>query len=454
MPNAQALPPPPPSTRLRLAQRLARVLDGRLEAWRRMERPRLFVLAVGLTLAGLAVWAANARVDRVIRAEGRVIPANRSQVIQHLEGGIVSAIHTREGSLVRAGDVLLTISDMGAGSRLGELQVKMAGIRAKIDRLRAESDDKELSGGKEKPEQSSRASAETQLFLERQNKMRHEVQVLREQANQKRAELQELEMRQVSIAQELDIARNQLQIMTGLAAKNAASQLEVLDNKGKVQKFVTESRNIDGEIPKIKATLGEIEAKIRVAQAQFRSDARTDLTTAMVELDRMLEEERAEKDRVARTEIRAPVAGVVNRLYVNTLGGVVRAGDAVMEITPLDGAIVIEARVDPSQRGELVIGLPARARITAHDFGVYGTLPGKLIEISADTVNEDHATNQPQSYYRVQVEIDTQKYREKNLPILPGMTASADIVIGRRTVLQYLFSPLLRFNYHIFQESR
>jgi adhesin transport system membrane fusion protein len=441
-----------------LSARLVALTDSALDHWKTMERPRLFVVGIGITFLALLIWALNAQIDRVVRADGRVIPAGRSQVIQHLEGGIVSAINTREGSLVRAGDVLISINDTGAGSRLGELQVKIAGTRAKIDRLTAETSEKGIRNGNSRAPLMPAMDAEVQLFYERQNKMRHEVDVQREQANQKLAELKELEARHGSLSQELEIARRQMQVMTGLAAKNAASQLEVLESQSKVQKLVTELKGIEGEIPKIRSILGEIEARIRVIKSQFRAEARNELTSALVELDRMLEEERAEKDRVARTDIRAPVDGIVNRLYVTTLGGVVRPGDVVMEITPAGGAVILEAKVAPSQRGELIVGQVARARITAHDFGVHGTLPGRLIEISADTVGEERSQERaaagPQGYYRVQLEIDTRHYREKNLPILPGMTASADIVIGNRTVLQYLLSPLMRFNYHAFQESK
>ena len=432
-----------------------KALDSGLGGWRQMQRPRIFVLTVAFVFLILFIWSMLARVDRVVRAEGRAIPAGRSQVIQHLEGGILSAIAIHEGSLVKKGDVLLSISDAGAGSRLGELQVKLAAVRARISRLKAEVDGSVMAQDKlPGKELTSRQQAEVSLFLERQMKMRNETEVLREQAKQKHAEAADLEVRRASVGKELEIARSQLQVMNGLAAKNAASQLEILDSRGKVQKLVTELGEIEGAIPKIKATIGEIEAKIRVAQSQFRTDARGELTSAQLELDRMLEEERAEKDREARTDIRAPVDGVVNRLYMNTLGGVVRPGDVVMEITPLDGNIVIEGKVSPAERGQLVVGLPARARITAYDFGIYGTLPGKLVEVSADTVSEERAAQTPRAYYRVQVEIDTKKYQEQNLPILPGMTGSVDIVIGQRTILQYLLSPLLRFNYHVFQESK
>lgn len=426
-----------------------------------MERPRAFVLLLTLVLVGMGVWSTRAWVDRVVRAEGKVIPASRSQVIQHLEGGIVASIDTREGALVKKGDVLMSIADTGVGSRLGELQVKLAAARARIERLSAEIDGSSVPRngaqaalGTSQP----RIDAEFRLFLERQMKMRSEVDVLREQVRQKEAELSDLQTRRVSVAQELETARSQLKVLNGLAEKRAASQLEVLDARARVERLETQLREAEGAIPKIRATISEVQARIRVAQSQFRTDASSELAAAQTELDRMLEEERAEKDRVARTDIRAPVDGMVNRLHVNTLGGVVRPGDPVMEITPLDTKILIEARVMPAERGELIVGLPARARISAYDFGVYGTLPGKLVEVSADTLGEERAAAAgfagQQAFYRVQVEIDTRPYTERGMSILPGMTSSVDIVIGQRTIFQYLLSPLLRFNYHVFQESR
>ncbi len=434
--------------------RLRRV-DRGLEGWRSMERPRQFVLLVTVILLLLILWSMFSHVDRVVRAEGKIIPAGRSQVIQHLEGGIVSSISTREGALVKKGEVLLSISDTGAGSRLGEVQVKKGALQAKIARLQSELSGKPLAGGNPlDPEWAERLAAETRLYQERQARARNEVDVLREQSKQKQAEQSDLEGRRVSVAKELEIARSQLQVMLGLAVKKAASQLEVLESKGKVQKLETQLRELEGAIPKTRATIGEIEAKIRVTQSQFRTDARTDLTSAQSELDRLSEEEKAEKDRVDRTDIRAPVDGVVNRLVFNTLGGVVRPGDTVMEVTPLDGKVLIEAKVLPTDRGDLREGLVARARITAYDFGVHGTLPGRLVEVSADTVGDDLGSAMPGGYYRVKVEIDTAGYVARKLPVMPGMTASVDIVVGQRTIMQYLLSPLLRFNYHVFQESK
>ena len=438
-----------------LVSKAIRPFDSGLAGWRAMERPRQFVLALAGLLVFMFFWSVFSHVDRVVRAEGKIIPANRSQVIQHLEGGIVSAISIREGSIVKKGDVLLSISDTGAGSRLGEVHVKRAALEAKIARLKVEVEGGALPRDYQ-GKTTSTQEAETKLFLERQNKMQQDVAVLREQVRQKQAELTDLESRRVSVSKEVEISRSQLQVMVNLALKNAASQLEVLESRGKLQRLETQLREIEGAIPKAKATIGEIEAKIRVTQSQFRTDARSELTAAQTELNRLSEEERAEQDRVSRTDIRAPVDGVVNRLNFNTLGGVVKPGDTVMEITPLDGKILIEAKVLPAERGELLAGLPARARITAYDFGVHGTLPGKLVEVSADAIGEERngilAT--PMAYYRVQVEIDTNEYQRKNLPILPGMTASVDIVIGQRSILQYLLSPLLRFNYHVFQESK
>lgn len=432
-----------------------RRLDRGLEGWRSMERPRQFILLVTAILGAMVLWSLLSHVDRVVRAEGKIIPAGRSQVIQHLEGGIVSSISTREGALVKKGDVLLTISDTGAGSRLGEVQVKKGALQAKIVRLQAELGGKPLSGGEALgPEWAERLAAETRLYQERQARAKNEVDVLREQSKQKQAEQVDLEGRRASVAKELEIARSQLQVMLGLAAKKAASQLEVLESKGKVQKLETQLRELEGAIPKTRATIGEIEAKIRVTQSQFRTDARTDLTSAQAELDRLSEEEKAEKDRVDRTDIRAPVDGVVNRLAFNTLGGVVRPGDTIMEVTPLDGKVLIEGKVLPTDRGDLREGLLARARITAYDFGLHGTLPGRLVEVSADTVGDELGSPMPGGYYRVKVEIDTADYQTKHLPVMPGMTASVDIVVGQRTIMQYLLSPLLRFNYHVFQESK
>jgi len=410
----------------------------------------MIILALSVLTLGVG-WMALAQVDRVVHAEGRVVPAGKAQIVQHLEGGIVSSLVVHEGSLVKKGDLLVVIGDTRADSQLGERMIKIASLRARAARLKAEAEGGGRPAFKQGTEYDvSAQGAEQALFVARRQKLAQETEVFQEQVRQKTAEISESESRRKSLGAELEIARHQLSIITELVAKNAASKLEVLEAQGRVQRLLTQIGDAESALPRLRAAIHEAEAKRGEALARFRSEARAELSTVQMDIDSAGEGLRAESDRVTRTDIRAPVNGIVNRIYINTIGGVVKAGEPIMELTPTDERVVIEAQVRPNDRAELRSDLPANIKVGAYDFGIYGTLRGRLTEVSADTVSDERGNR----YYRVGLEVDAIPSSYRDNPIMPGMPVTADIVTGRRTVLQYVLSPLSRFSYDAFREPR
>ena len=416
-----------------------------------LPRPRaLIILALSILVLGFA-WMAFAPVDRVVHAEGRVIPAGKAQVVQHLEGGIVSSMVVHEGSLVKKGDLLVVIGDMRADSQLGERKIKIAALQARAARLKAEAEGAGKPVFKKGTEDDIASDeAEQALFVARRQKLAQETEIFQEQISQKTSEIAESESRRKSLAAELEIARHQLSIVTELMDKNAASKLELLEAQGKVQRLLTQIGDVESSLPRLRAAIHEAEAKRGEALARFRSEARADLSTTQMDIDSAGQGMLAESDRVKRTDILAPVNGIVNRIYINTIGGVVKAGEPIMELTPTDERVVIEAQVRPNDRAELRPGLPANIKVGAYDFGIYGILHGHLKEVSADTLNDERGNR----YYQVELEVDDVPASYRDNPIMPGMPVTADIVTGRRTVLQYVLSPLNRFSYDAFREPR
>jgi adhesin transport system membrane fusion protein len=207
-------------------------------------------------------------------------------------------------------------------------------------------------------------------------------------------------------------------------------------------------------IPRLKAAIAESQAKMGEASSRFRSDARAELTAAETELARLQEEIKSRNDRVSRSEVKAPMDGVVNRVMINTVGGVVRPGDPIIEMTPSDDKLVIEARISPTDRAELATGAKARVKVSAYDYGVYGAMEGVVTEISADTVPDENNPRGERSY-RIKIAVQRgDNELQRKLALMPGMTASADIIVGRRTVWQYLMSPLSRFGQGALREPR
>lgn len=391
-------------------------------------------------LVVMVVWAAWAPVDKVVRAEGRIIPSTRAQLVQHLEGGIVRDIRVREGQSVKAGDILLSLSSSQASTDVQQGRNRVDVLKAQQARLKAEAE------GAAAPVFSidipdAQKDLERAAFRERSEKIRAEQSALRQQISQRQSELAEAQNRVKNLASEVEVARKQLGVMEGLYRKGAASQLEWLDAQGRLQRLTTTQGDVSSSIPRLQAAIGEQTSRLNESTSRFRAEARAELAQISAEINRFELNITNDSDRVARNDVRAPLTGFVNKLNFNTLGGVVRPGEVVLEITPSEGPLAVEARVRPDDRARLRPGLPTRVLIGAYDYAVFGALEGEVVEVSADTLADEKG----QRYYRVVIQTGQARGALAEQVILPGMTARADIVAGQRSVLSYVLSPLTRF---------
>ncbi len=388
----------------------------------------------------MVLWAAWAPVDKVVRAEGRIIPSTRAQLVQHLEGGIVRDIRVREGQSVKAGDILLSLSSSQASTDVQQGRNRVDVLKAQQARLKAEAEGAVApvfpDDIPDAPKDLERAA-----FRERSEKIRAEQSALRQQISQRQSELAEAQNRVKNLASEVEVARKQLGVMEGLYRKGAASQLEWLDAQGRLQRLTTTQGDVSSSIPRLQAAIGEQTSRLNESTSRFRAEARAELAQISAEINRFELNITNDSDRLARNDVRAPLTGFVNKLNFNTLGGVVRPGEVVLEITPSEGPLAVEARVRPDDRARLRPGLPTRVLIGAYDYAVFGALEGEVVEVSADTLADEKG----QRYYRVVIQTGQARGALANQVILPGMTARADIVAGQRSVLSYVLSPLTRF---------
>jgi adhesin transport system membrane fusion protein len=364
-----------------------------------------------------------------------------------LEGGIVSEINVREGQMVKAGDVLMKFSTAQANSSFLQGQSQMEVLQARRARLEAEAQ------GLAQPKFDASVSEpiaqqELNLMRVRLSHLQSERSVLSQQIDQRQAELSEARTRTASLSQELALAKRQSGLMEGLFQKGAASQMEMLEAQGRTQRLNTQHNDVAGSIPRLQAAVLETQARLNELVSRHKSEVRNELNEVAASLANTTHVVSGEEDRLARTEVRSPVAGYVNRLHFNTIGGVAKSGEPLLEITPSEGRVAVEARVRPDDRGALRPGLETRVLIGAYDYAVYGALTGKLVEVSADTVPDE----QGQRYYRVLIETDAAEGALAAQAILPGMTARADVVLGQRSIASYVFSPLLRFAHRALRE--
>ncbi len=395
----------------------------------------------------LMVWASFAPVDRIVRAEGRIIASGRAQIVQHLEGGIVNEIMVHEGQAVQAGQVLMRLSDVQANSSVKQGQSRVQALKAQQARLTAEAEGlAQPVFGEGIPTELQQS--EMSIFRERASRVTSEQAALRQQISQRQAELVEAHSRSKNLSVELELARKQATLMDGLLRRGAASQMEQLEAQGRAERLRTSLNDVVNSVPRLQSAIGESTARLNEGISRWRSDARSELSQVTADLARFEFAVDGDEDRLSRTEVRAPMAGFVNRLYFNTVGGVAKSGEPILEITPSDGAFAVEARVRPDDRASLRPGLPTRVLIGAYDYAVYGALSGKLVEVSADTLPDEHG----QRYYRVLIETEAAQGRLAQEVIIPGMTARADVVLGQRSVMSYLLSPLLRFKAQALRE--
>lgn len=409
-----------------------------------------FVLLILVSATLALLWSALASLDVIVRTEGRVIPAGRSQIIQHLEGGIVRAVLVQEGQAVQAGQTLVELSDIQARSSLGQDRTKVAALRGREARLLAELNGLDAIVFPADLTDPDVLRAESDAWRARHARLGEEVRVLRNQGAQKRGEIDESISRRKNLLAEQEVAQEQLRMIEGLKRKGAASEMEVLDNRSRLQRIGSQIAEAEAAIPRLRAAQAETESRVSEVLARFRADASSELTQVRADLEKSGLELGASADRLERNRVRAPVSGFINRLAVTTVGGVVRPGEVLMEITPDDQRVVIETRARPNDRANLHRGLPARVRIGAYDYATFGALDGEVTEVSADTLVDDKEGR----YYRVRIEAAAIPGSRQPGAVLPGMTASGDIVVGKRTVMSYLLSPLLKFRDSAFRDPR
>lgn len=425
-------------------------LTPRLRAVKAMESARLYLYGVAIAMAALVVWMSFAHIDRVVRVAGKIIPAGRSQEIQHLEGGIVASILVHEGQAVKKGDVLLTIEDKKAGADLGETRAVLSAQEAKAARLKAEANGASEIVFPDALKGTTVAAAEQQLFESRRTGLVQQIGVHENALAQQQAHLAETQRRMASLRSELRVASQRLKLIQDMSSRRAASQLEVLDAQGTEQNLRSQLEAAEASVPTINAAIAEEKSRLQTTRANFLSEAQSDLVTALAEINRFNQLQISASDRLQRTEVKAPNDGIINHVLVNTVGGVVRPGDPLLELIPHTDEVLIEARAEPRDRGYLKPGLTANIRVSAYDMGELGALKGKVTEVSADTLTDADG----QSYYRVNLLIETIPESYRGHDLVPGMTATADVVTGNRTMMGMLLTPLRKFTYSMFKDAR
>lgn len=400
---------------------------------------RFTVYPIMLFLVVFFIWAGYSHIDEVVRGHGKVIPNSQNQVLQHLEGGIIADIMVKEGDRVKKGQVIYKLNQAFFDANLREQELETYSLQAKKQRLEAmlagESSvvfDKKLEDNVPEIVQN-----EMRIFRSKTREYAHTIEQLEDTVDQKELEISELEAKLRNLEIELGVAGESLAITKKLYNAKATSRQEYLRELAKKQNLVTDTEEIKNKIPIVKEELSQAKSKIGTEQSKIETELLNDLNEVNLKLQQLRETNKAILDRSKRSEITTPVDGIVNKLYFHTVGGIIKAGDKVAEIIPVNDSLMIEAKIKPSDRANVWVGQKASIEITAYDFSRFGMLDGMLENISADTFTDE----QGQIYYKIFVKAEENRFGKDN-PILPGMLANVNILTGKKTILEYILVPL------------
>jgi membrane fusion protein, adhesin transport system len=404
---------------------------------------RITVWVVSACLLAALVWANFAVLEEVTTGEGKAIPSSKIQVIQNLEGGIVSEIFVREGQIVEKGAVLLRLDDTRFISNRGEAEADRLALVARVERLTAEAEGRPINMPadilREAPQL---AEDELALYQSRQNRLQSEQRTLGEQLRQKTQELAEFRAKAQQYSSSAGLLQQELNMSQPLVATGAISQVEILRLRRSLVEIRGSLNATNLAIPRAESAMDEIKSKVQESELSFRSEAFKELNEVRTELKKITASSVAIDDRVSRTTVVSPVRGIIKQLKVNTIGGVVQPGNDMLEIVPLDDSLLIEAKVRPQDVAFLHPGQKAMVKFTAYDYTIYGGLKANLELISADTITDEEGN----SFYLIQVRTNKSHLGSEEHPLLiiPGMVATVDIITGEKSVLDYLLKPVLK----------
>lgn len=405
----------------------------------------LLAIIIGFVAIALA-WAWYAQIDEIARGEGRVITASQTQYVQNLEGGIIEKILVQEGDLVKKDQVLFQLDRMRFASAYREGQQTELGLQAKVARLTAEVQGTPLQMPAEVLK-SAKALADNEVAVHRARlgDLAGKNAVLREQLAQRTQEVVELQSKRDRTQEQLEILKREMAITAPMVKEGAVSEVELL-------RLQRESTRIRGDldaatlaIPRAQSAIEEARRKMQDNESQFRSQAAGELSAARNELAKVAEAVPGLKDKMARTLVRSPVNGVMKTIANKTPGGVVQPGTPMAEIVAVEDSLLIEARIRPQDIAFVSVGQKATVKLAAYDYSIYGGVEGKLVYVSADSIQPQAQPGQsPEPYYVAHVRTlrSGVEYGGRVLPVIPGMTGQVDILTGRRSVLYYLLKPI------------
>lgn len=411
-------------------------------------RAKKILYSVGAVLGVLLLWAAITRVDEVTQGEGKVIPSKQVQVVQSFDGGIISELLVTVGQLVKVGDPLVRIDETRAISSLRENQSQYISLVAKQARLQALVENKSFELPIHIKQDDPKIYAqEYSLYLSSKSALEAQIGMARDELMQRKAELSEVYAKQEQATKGLNLVTREIELTKPLQNIGAVSEVDILHLEQDAARLRGEQSQAQANIGMVKSAIVEAERKINETEQTAHSKISEELSETTAKLNSISETRVALNDKVIQSTLKSPVNGVISRLYVNTIGGVIQPGKDVLEIIPSDEALVLETKVQLKDIAFIALNQHANVKLTAYDYTIYGTLEADVIGVAADSQVDEKGN----AYYIVRVRTVKPSLGPK-LPIIPGMAAQVDIMTGKKTVLSYLLKPVLKAKAYAFTE--
>ena len=420
-----------------------------LEKTPRTLRVVLFFWVVAITM--LLVWASLAEIDEIARGEGEIIPSGENQMIQNLEGGIVEEILVNEGEHVEVGQLLVKIDNQKSKSTFSSNEIKADALEARIIRLRAESSGKKFDVNRSIRQKMPQLIAnEESLYRTNVQQLKAKLNALKEQLIQRKQELSEAQTHKVHLKSSLQLITKEIRMTKPMVAKGVRSKVEFLKLQREANEIEERYNAAQLSIPRLKSAIKEVKNKINESNLLFQSEAKEEMNEAVAELRGIRANSMAFQDQVTRTLVRSPMKGIVQTLFVHTVGGVIKPGEDIVEVVPSDQTLLVEVKIKPSDIAFIFYGQKAVVKFSAYDFSIYGGLDGEVVHISADTLTDQKEN----TFYTIRIKTDKNYLGDelKPLKIIPGMTVNVDIITGKKSVMDYILKPILKTKQYSFTE--
>lgn len=399
----------------------------------------------------LLVWASLAEIDEIARGEGEIIPSGENQMIQNLEGGIVEEILVKEGEHVEVGQLLVKIDNQKSESTFSLNEIKANALEAKIIRLLAQASGRDFDVNASLRQSMPQLVAnEESLYRTNVLQLDSKVNALKEQLSQRKQELSEAQTSMVHLKSSFEMITKEIRMTRPMVAKGVRSKVDFLKLQREANEIEERYNATQLSIPRLKSAIKEVQSKIQESKLLFQSEAKAEMNEAVAELRGFRASSSALEDQVTRTLVRSPMKGIVQTLYVHTVGGVIKPGADIVEVVPSDQTLLVEVKIKPSDIAFIFYGQKAVVKFSAYDFSIYGGLEGEVVLISADTITDQKEN----TFYTVRIKT-TKNYlgsEAKPLKIIPGMTVNVDILTGKKSVMDYILKPILKTKQYSFTE--